>query len=294
MPVHEPLQASIGGRHRMKYAPASPPKLRSWAPGELLDLRAELSTRAQLVQETDPSWWKSPLSPAWQIELIDRLLTDRVMADVWRVLQRRVSKPTEIAAALVHALTHEARVWHYHPKLTKAKSVSAHQNIAVHALALRRALSQLKDPALERTERFIHNATRERMWKLFRPNNGTHSVFTNDVAQYDKNRSDYGPDMRSFTELLECLPPIEEILADLATRAPARSTAAATLKQSNNPKARLHHFLYSISSWLKEQCQGPLHAQLTTLANITLSENVNEDSVRLFLRQRRKAMQARR
>lgn len=281
-------------------------KIPNWAPPALIEKYNELKPKA----DTEARWaqehkaanrpiqdWKTYLESnerlytgtrfpghLSQLNILNSLITKRVMANVWKNLGRRQDsfKPAmslfggrDQARNLFGACVEAEISWINLPKRTKAESKKLHDDIAAVSLQLCGLLVEvLYTSDFSDTRRYIE---KEKL-KDF-------------VEALAENGCEIWPGFDGYLdELLSgLLPAIPKILLTLHKQALEEAQNPHAVRQPNSPSAKANFFIDALSSYFKQVYGTPLHAHVAAITTALFDEDIGEDRVRALLRSRKAA-----
>jgi hypothetical protein len=203
-------------------------------------------------------------------QLLERLLTDQRMRDVWLSLDRR--KKTDDDARRFWMMCDSCIVgWRGEPKISQNERIAILESIQDSAAKLQSNMHLLKDFNLYSINALIDTETIE--W-LLETLNANLSDFDNAKAvEYAK-----------FC-LSDVTPKLDTVLMDIHSKAEAAKQETVTVKKPNSENAGIHYFVRHLSSYFLDYYGQPLHESVATTTSVVLQiDNIDSDYVRKLVK----------
>jgi hypothetical protein len=279
-----------------------------WVPPDLSELHAELilKVKDELKQVEDFKATSTPqsgkltdfdradfrvgfywLGAAEQLKILEKLISNPAMQDVWEKLERRANSFKPLMSLhggktcgrnLFGACVEAESDWGSTPKMTRTQSRKFYDNIASLSLQLAELLVDESSPDLVEVRRFINKESR------------TH--FVKELEQ-DGHELWYGFDGYLDYLLSELLGTVPGILLQLHKRALEQAKTPVAISQPNSPSAKVNFFIRWLSNYFTKSYGQPLHSHVASVTNVLLGSDVDEDRVRALIRSRKVAVQRR-
>ncbi len=203
------------------------------------------------------------LSDQESTDLLERLITDLRMKDVWKSLAKRIEDEREYVQ-FVNACEGGITGWRGDLKQTPSERKAFYQEIWDAAAKLQ----SLMGKSGEFHHYYINSLVgdKEIEWLqevLEAPNDVQYTRFC----------------------LHDIIPSIYEVLNDVAAKAKQYAEEEPSVKKPNSPNAEIHYFIRLLSSYCQRRYNQPLHETVAITASVIFDQmNIDTDYVRKIVK----------